>query len=57
MVDIILMHHFLNAVPDSCRVILVGDTDQLPAVGPRSVLKDIIRCGVIPSLKLTEIFR
>lgn len=57
MVDIILMHHFLNAVPDGCRVILVGDTDQLPAVGPGSVLKDIIRCGVIPSLKLTEIFR
>ena len=57
MVDIILMHHFLNAVPDGCRIILVGDTDQLPAVGPGSVLKDIIRCGVIPSLKLTEIFR
>lgn len=57
MVDIILMHHFLNAVPDGCRVILVGDTDQLPAVGPGSVLKDIIRSNVIPSLKLTEIFR
>lgn len=57
MVDIILMQHFLNAVPDGCRVILVGDTDQLPAVGPGSVLKDIIRSGVIPALKLTEIFR
>ena len=43
MVDIVLMHHFLNAVPDGCRIILVGDTDQLPAVGPGSVLKDIIR--------------
>ncbi len=57
MVDIVLMQHFLNAVPDGCRIILVGDTDQLPAVGPGSVLKDIIRSQVIPSIKLTEIFR
>lgn len=57
MVDISLMHHFLNAVPDGCRLILVGDTDQLPAVGPGSVLKDIIRSGVIPSIRLNEIFR
>ena len=57
MVDIVLMQHFLNAVPDGCRIILVGDTDQLPAVGPGSVLKDIIRSGVIPSIRLTEIFR
>lgn len=57
MVDISLMHHFLNAVPNGCRLILVGDTDQLPAVGPGSVLKDIIRSGVIPSIRLNEIFR
>ncbi len=57
MVDIVLMQHFLNAVPDGCRIILVGDTDQLPAVGPGSVLKDIIRSDVIPSIRLTEIFR
>lgn len=57
MVDIVLMHHFLNAVPDGCRLILVGDTDQLPAVGPGSVLKDIIRSGIIPSIRLNEIFR
>lgn len=56
MVDIVLMHHFLNAVPDGCRIILVGDTDQLPAVGPGSVLKDIIRSQKIPAIRLDEIF-
>lgn len=57
MVDIVLMHHFLNAVPDGCRIILVGDTDQLPAIGPGSVLKDIIRSQKIPAIRLDEIFR
>ena len=57
MVDIVLIHHFLNAVPDGCRIILVGDTDQLPAVGPGSVLKDIIRSQKIPAIRLDEIFR
>lgn len=57
MVDIVLMHHFLNAVPDGCRIILVGDTDQLPAVGPGFVLKDIIRSQKIPAIRLDEIFR
>lgn len=57
MVDIVLMHHFLNAVPDGCRIILVGDTDQLPAVGPGSVLKDIIRSQKVPAIRLDEIFR
>lgn len=57
MVDIVLMHHFLNAVPDGCRIILVGDTDQLPAVGPGSVLKAIIRSQKVPAIRLDEIFR
>ncbi len=57
MMDIVLMHHFLEAVPDGCHVILVGDVDQLPAVGPGSVLKDILRSGKIPSVRLTEVFR
>lgn len=57
MVDIVLMHHFFNAVPDGCRIILVGDTDQLPAVGPGSVLKDIIRSQKVPAIRLDEIFR
>ena len=57
MMDIVLMQHFLEAVPEGCRVILVGDVDQLPAVGPGSVLKDILRSEVIPSVCLTEVFR
>ena len=57
MMDIVLMQHFLNAVPDGCRVILVGDVDQLPAVGPGAVLKDILRAAVVPSIRLTEVFR
>ena len=57
MVDIVLMQHFLNAVPDGCRVVLVGDVDQLPAVGPGAVLKDILRSEAINSVKLDEIFR
>nr|WP_092074300.1 ATP-dependent RecD-like DNA helicase [Dendrosporobacter quercicolus]NSL49204.1 ATP-dependent RecD-like DNA helicase [Dendrosporobacter quercicolus DSM 1736]SDM87575.1 exodeoxyribonuclease V alpha subunit [Dendrosporobacter quercicolus] len=57
MMDISLMNYFLRAVPDGCRVILVGDIDQLPAVGPGSVLKDIIRSLTIPLVRLTEVFR
>ncbi|MEG6585009.1 SF1B family DNA helicase RecD2 [Dendrosporobacter sp. 1207_IL3150] len=57
MMDISLMYYFLRAVPDGCRVILVGDVDQLPAVGPGSVLKDIIRSVTIPMVRLTEVFR
>lgn len=57
MMDISLMNYFLRAVPDGCRVILVGDVDQLPAVGPGSVLKDIIRSATIPVVRLTEVFR
>ncbi|MCR5176492.1 MAG: ATP-dependent RecD-like DNA helicase [Anaerovibrio sp.] len=57
MMDIILMRHFLEAVPAGCHLILVGDVDQLPAVGPGSVLKDILRSGVIPSVCLSEVYR
>jgi exodeoxyribonuclease V alpha subunit len=57
MMDINLTNHLLRAVPDGCRVILVGDVDQLPAVGPGAVLKDIIRSGAIPVVRLTEVFR
>ena len=57
MMDIVLMQHFLAAVPDGCHVILVGDVDQLPAVGPGAVLEDILRSGAIPCVCLTEIFR
>lgn len=57
MMDIVLMQHFLEAVPDGAHLILVGDVDQLPAVGPGSVLKDILRSDAVPSVRLTEIFR
>ena len=57
MMDILMMHYLLRAVPDGCRVVLVGDVDQLPAVGPGSVLKDIIRSETTPVVRLTEIFR
>ena len=57
MMDIVLMRHFLDAVPAGCHIILAGDVDQLPAVGPGAVLKDILRSGVIPSVCLTEVFR
>ena len=57
MMDIVLMSHFLAAVPEGSHIILVGDVDQLPAVGPGSVLKDILRSHVIPSVRLTDVFR
>ena len=57
MMDIVLMQHLLTAVLPGTHLILVGDVDQLPAVGPGSVLKDILRSKVIPSVRLTEIFR
>jgi exodeoxyribonuclease V alpha subunit len=57
MLDLILMHHLLKAVPDDAVLILVGDVDQLPSVGAGSVLKDVIASGVIPVVTLSEIFR
>ncbi len=57
MVDLILMHHFLKALPDYAVLIMVGDIDQLPSVGPGNVLKDIIRSDKIPCIMLTRIFR
>lgn len=57
MMDVVLMAHFLAAVPPGCHVILVGDADQLPSVGPGAVLKEILRSAAVPSLRLTEIFR
>ena len=57
MVDISLMCALLRAMRPDCRLILVGDADQLPSVGPSNVFSDIIRSGVIPTVRLTEIFR
>ena len=57
MVDVELMASLLDALPIGCRIILVGDADQLPSVGPGNVLGDIIASGVMPVVCLTEIFR
>ena len=57
MVDISLMHSLLKAIAPSTRLILVGDTNQLPSVGPGSVLKDIIASGKYHVVRLTKIFR
>ncbi|UWD49030.1 ATP-dependent RecD-like DNA helicase [Clostridioides difficile] len=57
MVDIILMHNLLRAIKLGTRVILVGDSDQLPSVGAGNVLKDMIDSNIINVVKLNEIFR
>jgi exodeoxyribonuclease V alpha subunit len=57
MVDITLMKALLAAMPKECRLVLVGDADQLPSVGPGNVFLDILRSGVVPTVRLTEIFR
>ncbi|TCS80693.1 exodeoxyribonuclease V alpha subunit [Muricomes intestini] len=57
MVDLPLMHALLSAVVEGTRLILVGDMNQLPSVGPGSVLKDIIASGSFPVVTLTKIFR
>ena len=57
MVDVVLMNQLLRAVPDGAAVLLVGDVDQLPSVGPGSVLSDLIESGKVPVARLTEIFR
>ena len=57
MVDTILMHYLLKAVPPGATLILVGDVNQLPSVGAGNVLKDIIDSGAVPVVTLNEIFR
>ena len=57
MVDVQLLHSLLKAVPTGKRLILVGDPDQLPPVGPGFPFSDMLRSGVLPTVRLTEIFR
>ncbi len=57
MVDTPLARHLLLALPDKARLVIVGDVDQLPSVGPGRVLGDLIDCGKLPVVRLTEIFR
>jgi exodeoxyribonuclease V alpha subunit len=57
MLDVRLAADLLAALPPSARLVLVGDVDQLPSVGPGTVLRDVIASGVVPTVRLTEIFR
>ncbi len=57
MVDILLMHALLRAIPKNAALILVGDVDQLPSVGPGNALRDLIESGLVPVVRLTEVFR
>ena len=57
MVDVQLLHSLLQAIPANKRIILVGDPDQLPPVGPGFPFSDMLRSGVLPTVRLTEVFR
>ena len=57
MIDVLLMSALLHALKPGCRLILIGDADQLPSVGPGNVLHDMISSGVIPSVALSKVFR
>ena len=57
MLDIVLCHHLLQAVPRHASVLFVGDADQLPSVGPGKFLGDVLESGVVPFLRLDRIFR
>jgi exodeoxyribonuclease V alpha subunit len=57
MVDVMLMQALLKAVPDNAALLIVGDIDQLPSVGPGQVLADIISSAAVPVVRLTEVFR
>ena len=57
MLDVHLTKHIISALPKHCGLLLVGDVDQLPSVGPGNVLNDMIKVNRIPVIELTEIFR
>ncbi|HKN29352.1 MAG TPA: ATP-dependent RecD-like DNA helicase [Roseiarcus sp.] len=57
MVDVMLMQALMRAIPDHAALLIVGDIDQLPSVGPGQVLADIIGSGAVPIVRLTEVFR
>ncbi len=57
MVDVLLFYHLLKALPRESHILLVGDADQLPSVGPGNVLRDLLRSEALPTMRLTELFR
>jgi exodeoxyribonuclease V alpha subunit len=57
MIDVLLAHHLLQAIPLTATLLLVGDADQLPSVGPGTVLQDLLGVPGVPAIRLTTIFR
>ena len=57
MLDLVLTHNTLRAIPNGAQIVFVGDVDQLPSVGPGNVLSDLIRSGRVPVARLTQVFR
>lgn len=57
MIDVMLMHAVMKALPQTAALLIVGDVDQLPSVGPGQVLKDVIVSSAVPVVRLTEVFR
>ena len=57
MMDIYLARHLLKSLPRRCQLVLIGDSEQLPSVGPGAVLSELINCGLIPVVKLDQVFR
>lgn len=57
MIDILLFYHLLKALPPTAHLLLVGDADQLPSVGPGNVLRDLLRSEAVPCVRLAELFR
>lgn len=57
MLDLMLTHNTIRAIPDGAQIIFVGDVDQLPSVGPGNVLNDLIQSGRVPVARLTQVFR
>ncbi len=57
MIDILLFYHLLKALPPGAHLLLVGDADQLPPVGPGNVLRDLLRSEALPTVRLTQLFR
>lgn len=57
MLDVYLARHLLNALPPRCQLVLIGDSDQLPSVGPGSILYELMESGVVPTIRLDKVYR
>lgn len=57
MLDVYLAQHLLNALPPRCQLVLIGDSDQLPSVGPGSILYELMESGAVPTIRLDKVYR